>query len=197
MKKTRRFSSLWISLLFLAVSLPALAHPHSRFEWAISDGDKQTMISTSRSGHRAVERLEDKLDAPFVWIRHKGEEYVITDRDTVREARSIFGALPDIEMAEHAIDIETDELERQMERFEESMEEIEERIEAGSLVAIRELEAAVRKLETVEIEAITERIEAQAEHLEEWAEELEERIEDEAIPLFEDAIRTGKAKRIR
>lgn len=212
MRKSFTRKVLTISLLCAAISLPVLAHPHDRLEWAISDGQHQTIVSTSRRGQRAVARLERKLDVPFIWLRHEGRDYVITDEATIRKARAIFEDLPDIEDLELLVEIDTDGLEEEIEReiesrmedFEDRMADIEERIETGSFAAIRDIEEAVSDLELDRIAEITARIEERVrdieihtDRIEDWADDLQERIEDEAIPLLEDAIESGLAKPVR
>ncbi|MDX1582165.1 MAG: hypothetical protein R3338_01065 [Thermoanaerobaculia bacterium] len=208
MQKIFRPKTLVIAILAISFATAAFAQG-DRIEWAISDGDHRTIVSTSPHGHQALQALESEIDGPFIWLRRDGQSYVITDPATVEKARAIFDDLETIEEREIAISIDAEriektidrEIEREMERLEERMGEIESRVEAGSFESIREIEAVISDLEleriaevAMEIEKSVEQIEIDAEGIEAWAEELERRIDDEAIPLFENAIRRGVAR---
>ena len=198
-------------LLCIVIALPLFAHPQKRLEWAISDGSHQTMVATNRDGHSAIRRLERELDGPFIWLRQDGHEYVITDPATIEKFRAMFDDLAEIDDLELDLEIDVEEiealveeeLETKMKRLEARMEEIEDEIDRGSFAALAEIGDVVAEIDLERIEEIARiaevtarQVELRAGDIEAWAHDLETRIDEEAIPLLEDAIRDGIARPI-
>lgn len=187
--------------LSFAFAVPSFAHSdHWKFkgyEWSIVDGDDNVEIAVSPEGHARIKGLRGELDEPFVWVRKRGEEWVITDRALIRELRDIMEEPEYLREIELELEYESEALEESMRDFERRVERIESEIGEVSIRAALELAEAATELKVEELERAAERLGERASVLGRWAEELEERIEEEAIPLIEEAIRSGKSRRVR
>lgn len=186
----------------LLFALPLSAHWNLKgYTWAVIVDDDLMAVGTNNRSERRVERLRSKYDEPFIWVRHDGAEWIITDARIVRQLHELMKEPRDLREAHLGVEEQSRLIEESMRAFERRVAEIGRRVEAETLdetlSAALEIAEAAKELRTEDLDAAAERLQESAGYLERWAEELEKRFEEEAVPLIEDAIRTGKAKRLK
>ena len=156
-----------------------------------------------------IQRLRQRVELPFLWVRKDGREWLIRDYSIVQKAMSLFEPLEKfLESEEHAIELkerELDDLEERLEDEEETLEDIEDDIEDDVEEADgwteelrqreREVSKSMRELEERqrEIERELHELERQEREVERREEALEAEAEGRLWKLIDDAIRDGVA----
>lgn len=174
--------------LLAVLALPLFAGTPFSYVWV--HNDRQTMSTHHMNLDRALE-LRDRLGKNFVWFRLRGAEYVVRDaatmdaldrlwepfRATDPEYDRLMARLRPLEKKENALDREHDALEEQ-----------EEHADSARLNDLeRQLKDVQRQLRVLEDE---ER------RLDDKRDAIERDVERRIVPLLEEAVRKGVAKRM-
>jgi hypothetical protein len=182
--KAMRKAILITLLLLLAVSSVA-AGPSRGFSYVFSrDGHS---IMSGNVDLRHVLAQKDRWDAPFLWARIDGREYLTQDSTVIAEARAAFREVEvlhvNYERVHHKMrPLEEREsmLEERIDRIRDRDEEDDEDVDRSKLAELeRELEIVARQLRALEQEE--ERIDEREEALTAVAEKKLRGIIDRAI----------------
>lgn len=174
--------------LLAVLALPLFAGNPFSYVWV--HNDRQTISSHHMNLDRALE-LRDRLGKNFIWFRLGGTEYIVRDaatmdaldrlwdpfRATDPEFDQLMKRLRPLEKKENALDREHDALEDQEEHADPArLRELE-----------RQLNDVQRQLRVLEDE---ER------RLDDKRDAIERDVERKMVPLLEEAVRKGVAKRM-
>ena len=149
------------------------------------------MISSNVSLDRAL-AVRHRLGSHFLWVREKGVEYVIRDEATLGRIEQLFGG-------RDALSPEVERLHKRIRPVEEREAQLDREIDAISdddnrtprdEERLRELERRMR-----DVESQLRVLEREEEALDAKQDRLEEEAERRMLPIIDEAIRTGLAKR--
>jgi len=178
--------------------------------YVLSLGDNMT--STNLSVDEYV-RLRERRTGDFLWFRRSGKSWLIEDRPTLEEARSLFASLralePEqadlerrqkaLEEKERDLDREEEDLDRKMDQMSEDDEDDDDEVAAATPASDAELRGLQRRQD--DLQARQRDLEARDRDLEKIESALEARedaIEREAEAklwnLIDAAVRNGLAK---
>ena len=168
--------SLTLAVLFVL----AAAGAEARDSYVLHFGaGNSTTISGSLEDFNGVKRT---LSGDYLWVRHDGRQYVVTDRAKLAEAWDYFAPQRALRPQQREIERET----RKLERESDALEDIDDRrLTDRERDRLDELHAQERELSRRE-QALDER-----------EEELDRAAERKLWQLVDRAIREGAARAIR
>jgi hypothetical protein len=169
-----------LALALLLVPTLASAAPCTprNFSYAYSTRAGTISLSGSANLEQFIHAQKRFAGADFLWTRLKGREYLIRDAQTLDRVRALFAPLRALEPEMDRINDEEGDLDEQVDAIHDGPE------------AKRD-EARLQKLEQ-RLEVIRRR----QRELERMEAEIECAAEKKLIPLIEEAIREGRAKRV-
>ena len=149
------------------------------------------MMSSNVDLDRAL-AVRHRFGSHFLWVREKGVEYVIRDEATLERIDHLFDSA-------HALSPEAERLHARMRPIEKREEQLDAEIDA---ISDDEQRTARDEEHRHDLEGRLRDVESQLRDLEREEEALDakqDRLEDEAerrmMPIIDEAIRTGVAKR--
>jgi hypothetical protein len=171
--------TLVLLLLTLATTLSASDH----FAYIYRNGDV-THIRNNRGSIEKIVAKSKRWSGEYIWLEHKGREYLIRDARVLAETRAVFADM-------HAFEPKLRAAEERLRPVEEEMDRLEDKLGDENPPNRAELEKRVEELRVryEAAEAETERMEREQERLERIAEAKFEKIVIRAID-------EGKAERV-
>jgi chromosome segregation ATPase len=176
-------------LAVLALVLPLFAgnRPLS-YVWVRGDGHS---ISTSNMDLDTALAIRDRLGSELIWFRLRGAEYVVRDQATLAALDRLWEPM-------RASDPEYDALQKRLRALEKKEQEIdrqhdalEDQEERADQARLRELEDRLR-----DIERQLRPLEREERRLDDKRDAIERDVERKMVPLLEEAVRKGVAKRM-
>jgi DNA repair exonuclease SbcCD ATPase subunit len=149
------------------------------------------MMSSNVNLNRALE-IRHRFGSHFLWVCEKGVEYVIRDETTLDRIEHLFDSA-------HAFSPEVERLHERMRPIEKREEQLDREIDAISddedrsprdEERRRDLERRLR-----DVESQLRDFERQEEALDAKQDRLEDEAERRMVPIIDEAIRSGAAKR--
>jgi hypothetical protein len=169
--------TLALALLLVPTIVSAAPCTPRNFTYAYSTREGSISLSGSANLDQFLQ-AQKRFNGDFLWTRFKGREYLISDAETLSRVRALFAPL-------RALDPEMDRINDEESDLDEQVDEISD----GP--AAKRDEALLQKLEQ-RLELIRRR----QRELERMEAEIECAAEKKLIPLIEEAVRTGRAKRV-
>ncbi|MEA2336280.1 MAG: hypothetical protein QOE82_287 [Thermoanaerobaculia bacterium] len=173
----KRSLTLVVALLLAAT----IANASRRDSYVLHFGrSNSTTISGSLEDFNAV---RGTLSGDYLWVRHNGRAYVITDRARLAEAWDYFAPQRELRPEQKAVADETRKLERESDRLEDAQDD--RQLTRAEVARLDELHAQERELSRRE-QALDDR-----------EEELDRIAEGKLWQLVDGAIREGAARSVR
>ncbi|MBV9496071.1 MAG: hypothetical protein JOZ54_17620 [Acidobacteria bacterium] len=171
----------------LLVLLSLLSDKPMTYVWV--HGNRNNIVSSNTDLDRAL-AVRDELGTNFLWFRLRRAEYVIRDRATLDSIERLWEPyrMSDPEYDRIREGIRT--LERQERPIEKEHDRIADREDRADNARLAELR---RQLD--EIEAKMRVLEKEEDRIDQRRDALEAEIERKMVPILEDAVRTGVAKK--
>jgi len=167
------------SLSFAVLLVLAAASAEARDSYVLHfSAGNSTTISGSLEDFNAV---KGTLSGDYLWIRHDGRSYVITDRAKLAEAWDYFAPERELRPQQRGIERET----RKLERESDALEDADRELTARERDRLDDLHAQERDLSRRE-QALDQR-----------EEELDRIAERKLWQLVDRAIRDGSARSVR
>jgi hypothetical protein len=171
--------SLSLTVAFLLIA--AICNASQRDSYVLHFGrGNSTTISGSLEDSNAV---RGSLSGDYLWIRHNGRAYVITDRARLAEAWDYFAPQRELGPKQRAVADETRKVERESDALEDAQDD--HALTRAEQVRLEELHAQERELSRRE-QALDDR-----------EEELDRIAEAKLWQLVDRAIREGAARMAR
>jgi hypothetical protein len=168
-----------LSLALLLLLAAAAAEARDSYVLHFGAGNSTT-ISGSLEDFNAVKRT---LAGDYLWIRHDGRRYVITDRALLAEAWDYFAPQRELRPQQRQIEHDTRKLERESDALEDAQDDRE--LTARERARLDDLHAQERDLGRRE------------QALDQKEEELDRIAERKLWQLVDRAIRNGAAQVVR
>jgi predicted RNase H-like nuclease (RuvC/YqgF family) len=157
--------------------------------------------SLSMSGNiEGVKALSGRYGDEFVWTRQGTTEYVITDRAVLDDVRGAFRELDSYEEPLRKLEERLRPHERELEKLETRLDAVSDQLDDEDLPESTRatLERQMEGLEN-EMHAIEQRmhgVEEEMDRLDDKMERIEDAAEEHFHKIVEQAIASGKAKRV-
>ncbi|HKO58326.1 MAG TPA: hypothetical protein VJ276_20850 [Thermoanaerobaculia bacterium] len=176
-------------LAVLALALPLFAaEPRLSYVWV--HHDRNTISTSNMDLDRALE-IRDRLGAEFIWFRLRGAEYVVRDAATLAALDRLWEPMrmsdPEYDRMQKRLR-PLEKKEADLDRMHDALEDQEEHADQARL---RELEDRLR-----EVQRELRELEKEERRLDEKRDAIERDVERKMIPLLEEAVRKGVAKRL-
>jgi len=154
-------------------------------------GDSNTLRSSGVDIERAVD-LRDQYGAQFLWVKRNGVRYVIRDGRTVDEVARLFEDDRVLEPEMNRLHARMRPIERRETELEHQIDAItdDDHASAADRARLRDLERELR-----DVEAQLRVLEREEEDLDRKQDAAERDAERRMVPLVDEAIRRGVAKR--
>lgn len=171
----------------LLVLLSLLADKPMTYVWV--HGNRSNLMSSNTDLDRAL-AVRDELGTNFLWFRMGRAEYVVRDRGTLDALERLWQPYrmsdPEYDRIRERIrTLETQE--RPIEKEYDRLADREDRADHARMTELR------RQLD--EIEAKMRVLESEEDRIDKRRDALEAEIERKMVPILEDAVRTGVAKK--
>ena len=168
-----------LSFAVLLVLATAVAEARDSYVLHVGAGNSTT-ISGSLEDFTAV---KGTLAGDYLWVRHDGRRYVITDRSKLAEAWDFFAPERELRPQQKQIELETRKLERDSDALEDTQDDRQLSVQERS--RLDDLHAQERDLGRRE------------QALDQHEEELDRVAERKLWQLVDRAIREGSARMVR
>jgi len=158
-------------------------------------GDSNTLRTSGVNLDRAIE-LRDQYGSQFLWVKRGGVRYLIRDRATIDQIDRLFDETqsmrPDMDRLHdrmRPVERRETELEHKIDAISDRDEDDEE-ISAADQARLHDLERELR-----DVEAKLRVFEREEEALDKKMDAAEQEAERRMVPIVDEAIRKGLAKR--
>ena len=194
-----------IALLLLLVAAPMVAGEPK----LVIIHDHNTLIVRGASLEVALSRHADLGDS-YILIQRGGDSFTVADDALIAKAMAMYEPSREVKMKEKELRMQERELERRERDIERQADDIERQLDRiddadddDEMDAVMEKSRAELKLRDKELQRDEKKLEAEQDKLDALEEQLdkqrdaEEEKADQAVEkMIDDAIRSGKAKRL-